>query len=92
MVRSQGLQAPRVLRIFVCLLTSSQIRLLVEPGGAGRGRGGASARVSCELVTSPPPHVLTPDARKSDKFVAHIEFVPTVPHCHLATLIGLCIR
>lgn len=27
-----------------------------------------------------------------DKFVANIEFVPTVPHCHLATLIGLCIR
>jgi len=27
-----------------------------------------------------------------EKFVAHIEFVPTVPHCHLATLIGLCIR
>ena len=27
-----------------------------------------------------------------DKFVAQIEFVPTVPHCHLATLIGLCIR
>lgn len=24
--------------------------------------------------------------------MAHIEFVPTVPHCHLATLIGLCIR
>jgi metal-sulfur cluster biosynthetic enzyme len=28
----------------------------------------------------------------NDKFVANIEFVPTVPHCHLATLIGLCIR
>ena len=27
-----------------------------------------------------------------DKFVANIEFVPTVAHCHLATLIGLCIR
>merc|ERR1719419_1701805 len=27
-----------------------------------------------------------------DKCVAQIEFVPTVPHCHLATLIGLCIR
>lgn len=33
-----------------------------------------------------------PVAGSSDKFVAHIEFVPTVPHCHLATLIGLCIR
>ena len=28
----------------------------------------------------------------SNKFIATIEFVPTVPHCHLATLIGLCIR
>jgi len=28
----------------------------------------------------------------NDKYVANIEFVPTVPHCHLATLIGLCIR
>jgi len=27
-----------------------------------------------------------------EKFVATIEFVPTVPHCNLATLIGLCIR
>ena len=25
-------------------------------------------------------------------FTAHIQFVPTVPHCSLATLIGLCIR
>eukprot|EP00123_Amoebidium_parasiticum_P019410 comp25093_c0_seq1/m.46955 comp25093_c0_seq1/g.46955 ORF comp25093_c0_seq1/g.46955 comp25093_c0_seq1/m.46955 type:complete len:156 (-) comp25093_c0_seq1:185-652(-) len=22
----------------------------------------------------------------------HVQFTPTVPHCHLATLIGLCIR
>ncbi|XP_045593324.1 cytosolic iron-sulfur assembly component 2A isoform X2 [Procambarus clarkii] len=27
-----------------------------------------------------------------DKFLINIEFVPTVPHCSLATLIGLCIR
>jgi metal-sulfur cluster biosynthetic enzyme len=27
-----------------------------------------------------------------DKFVANIEFVPTVQHCSLAPLIGLCIR
>lgn len=27
-----------------------------------------------------------------DKLDIHVEFVPTVPHCHLATLIGLCIR
>jgi metal-sulfur cluster biosynthetic enzyme len=33
-----------------------------------------------------------PARGNSDKFVANIEFVPTVPHCHLATLIGLCIR
>jgi len=33
-----------------------------------------------------------PAGGSSDKFVANIEFVPTVPHCHLATLIGLCIR
>ena len=26
----------------------------------------------------------------SDKLLATIEFVPTVPHCSLATLIGLC--
>lgn len=33
-----------------------------------------------------------PFGTAGDKFVAHIEFVPTVPHCSLATLIGLCIR
>ncbi|XP_068217063.1 cytosolic iron-sulfur assembly component 2A isoform X2 [Palaemon carinicauda] len=27
-----------------------------------------------------------------DKYLIKIEFVPTVPHCSLATLIGLCIR
>ncbi|XP_071516372.1 cytosolic iron-sulfur assembly component 2A [Panulirus ornatus] len=27
-----------------------------------------------------------------DKFLISIEFVPTVPHCSLATLIGLCMR
>lgn len=26
------------------------------------------------------------------KFLMNIEFVPTVPHCSLATLIGLCMR
>ena len=29
---------------------------------------------------------------RNNKFIANIEFVPTVPHRHLATLIGLCIR
>lgn len=28
----------------------------------------------------------------SNVFVVRIEFNPTVPHCSLATLIGLCIR
>lgn len=28
----------------------------------------------------------------SDKYHIAIQFVPTVPHCSLATLIGLCIR
>ena len=28
----------------------------------------------------------------ADKFLVNIEFVPTVPHCSLATLIGLCVR
>ena len=28
----------------------------------------------------------------SDNLLATIEFVPTVPHCSLATLIGLCLR
>ncbi|XP_050716793.1 cytosolic iron-sulfur assembly component 2A-like isoform X1 [Eriocheir sinensis] len=28
----------------------------------------------------------------NDKFLVKVEFVPTVPHCSLATLIGLCIR
>ncbi|MCL4144161.1 UNVERIFIED_CONTAM: hypothetical protein GTU68_026025, partial [Idotea baltica] len=28
----------------------------------------------------------------SDKYLIDVEFVPTVPHCSLATLIGLCIR
>lgn len=27
-----------------------------------------------------------------DLFIVRIEFNPTVPHCSLATLIGLCIR
>ncbi|XP_046986553.1 cytosolic iron-sulfur assembly component 2A [Schistocerca americana] len=28
----------------------------------------------------------------NDVYSVHIEFIPTVPHCSLATLIGLCIR
>ena len=28
----------------------------------------------------------------SDKLFVDVEFVPTVPHCSLATLIGLCLR
>ena len=27
-----------------------------------------------------------------DKFMVTIQIVPTVPHCSLATLIGLCVR
>ena len=37
-------------------------------------------------------HVYPLSGTTSEKFIANIEFVPTVPHCHLATLIGLCIR
>jgi len=33
-----------------------------------------------------------PVRNNCEKFIANIEFIPTVPHCHLATLIGLCIR
>lgn len=33
-----------------------------------------------------------PVSGSGDKFVAEIKFIPTVPHCHLATLIGLCLR
>ena len=29
---------------------------------------------------------------KSGSLLVSVEFVPTVPHCSLATLIGLCIR
>ena len=29
---------------------------------------------------------------KADHYIAKITFVPTVPHCSLETLIGLCIR
>ncbi|XP_022111094.1 MIP18 family protein FAM96A-like [Acanthaster planci] len=28
----------------------------------------------------------------SDRYIIRVEFTPTVPHCSLATLIGLCIR
>jgi len=35
---------------------------------------------------------VVPFGDRDDKFVASIEFVPTIPHCNLATLIGLCIR
>ncbi|XP_002733215.1 MIP18 family protein galla-1-like isoform X2 [Saccoglossus kowalevskii] len=30
--------------------------------------------------------------RGTDEFLVNVEFTPTVPHCTLATLIGLCIR
>lgn len=33
-----------------------------------------------------------PFGTSGDKFVANIEFVPTIQHCSLAPLIGLCIR
>lgn len=29
---------------------------------------------------------------QDDTFLIKIEFIPTVPHCSLATLIGLCVR
>ncbi|XP_038067993.1 cytosolic iron-sulfur assembly component 2A-like [Patiria miniata] len=29
---------------------------------------------------------------QSDRYIIRVEFKPTVPHCSLATLIGLCIR
>ena len=32
------------------------------------------------------------NTQKPGTFTTHIQFVPTVPHCSLATLIGLCIR
>ena len=35
---------------------------------------------------------VTENLNKSGHFIAKITFVPTVPHCSLATLIGLCIR
>jgi len=44
-----------------------------------------------EVVVEDLIHVY-PAGGSGEKFVANIEFVPTVPHCHLATLIGLCIR
>ena len=31
---------------------------------------------------------VVPFGDSGDKFVASIEFVPTIPHCNLATLIG----
>ncbi|XP_070542895.1 cytosolic iron-sulfur assembly component 2A-like [Ptychodera flava] len=30
--------------------------------------------------------------RGNDEYLIRIEFMPTVPHCSLATLIGLCLR
>ena len=35
---------------------------------------------------------LNPNEPRKDDFVISIEFTPTVPHCSLASLIGLCIR
>lgn len=32
------------------------------------------------------------DKIESDEYIIKIEFTPTVPHCSLATLIGLCLR
>lgn len=31
-------------------------------------------------------------AKRKESYVVKVEFVPTVPHCSLATLIGLCLR
>ncbi|GAU94963.1 hypothetical protein RvY_06658 [Ramazzottius varieornatus] len=39
------------------------------------------------------PDTLPTDIPDSEKrYCVHVEFTPTVPHCSLATLIGLCIR
>ncbi|KAK2562919.1 Cytosolic iron-sulfur assembly component 2A [Acropora cervicornis] len=32
------------------------------------------------------------DKIENDEYIIKIEFTPTVPHCSLATLIGLCLR
>ena len=45
-----------------------------------------------EVVVEDLIHVYPLSGSSNNKFIANIEFVPTVPHCHLATLIGLCIR
>lgn len=36
--------------------------------------------------------IMVSQPRTSEFFVVRIEFNPTIPHCSLATLIGLCIR
>ena len=45
-----------------------------------------------EVIIEDNIHVYPLGGGRNNKFIANIEFVPTVPHCHLATLIGLCIR
>jgi len=44
-----------------------------------------------EVVREELVHVY-PFGNTGDKFVANIEFIPTIQHCSLAPLIGLCIR
>ncbi|KAJ2159966.1 hypothetical protein GGF46_002630 [Coemansia sp. RSA 552] len=41
-----------------------------------------------QLRVTNPEHVFVDDARNR----VRIEFTPTIPHCSMATLIGLCIR
>jgi len=37
-------------------------------------------------------NLVTAHRLDNEQFLINVEFVPTVPHCTLATLIGLCIR
>lgn len=48
-----------------------------------------AARGSVVLRTTPQPDSVTID---HDSGVVQIQFTPTIPHCSMATLIGLCIR
>ena len=46
--------------------------------------------------TPPPPPSLLPQLENvtvdNERNKVHINFTPTIPHCSMATLIGLCIR
>ena len=99
MVCEDGIQVqrlrPTTTKTTTTTLTCSPSSSSSPPGGGGgdaaihrRATTGADARTACGGSGDD----VDDAAAQADPVLIRIAFTPTVPHCSLATLIGLCMR